>query len=548
MLSKLSIQNFALIDQLNLDLDNGFTVITGETGAGKSIILGAIDLILGKRADTKSIFDPSKKCIVEAFFSNVNTVNDLLSSFNLDVLDQLIIRREIGANGTSRTFVNDSPVKLTHLREITSKIIEINSQHITNKVGDLDFNYDFIDGFIANDETLNKYKAKYISYKNSVKDFNDLSEKSSLLKEKKDFLEYQIKELSEFPIENWNEDELIIEYDLISNQEEIIQKITLIDELYSGSHAVKENLQSITQYFDQLSENIAVFSDFHDRIKSVNIELNDLFYELNNKVNIQYSDTKRVKELEELISTINFLIKKFNVIDLNDLKLKKSKLESDLSSISDLDNQLNKSSKLIESCKSNCISIGNHLFNKRNKVSDEISKRLNSILHRLSMTHADIKVKVANDGIIHSNGIDSVDVMISANKGAAYSPIKAFSSGGELSRIVLAMKSLLNESNLIDVLIFDEIDAGVSGKTASEIGLLLKDISSRTQIICVTHLPQVAAMGNVHLHVTKDSSGEVTRTEIKKLNKENRLQILATMLGGEKTGRAALDNAAELLN
>lgn len=548
MLSKLSIQNFALIDQLNLDLDNGFTVITGETGAGKSIILGAIDLILGKRADTKSIFDPSKKCIVEAFFSNVNTVNDLLSSFNLDVLDQLIIRREIGANGTSRTFVNDSPVKLTQLREITSKIIEINSQHITNKVGDLDFNYDFIDGFIANDETLNKYKAKYISYKNAVKDFNDLSAKSSLLKEKKDFLEYQIKELSEFPIENWNEDELIIEYDLISNQEEIIQKITIIDELYSGSHAVKENLQSITQYFDQLSENIAVFSDFHDRIKSVNIELNDLFYELNNKVNIQYTDTKRVKELEELISTINFLIKKFNVIDLNDLKLKKSKLESDLSSISDLDNQLNKSAELIESCKSNCISIGNHLFNKRNKVSDEISKRLNSILHRLSMTHADIKVKVANDGIIHSNGIDSVDVMISANKGAAYSPIKAFSSGGELSRIVLAMKSLLNESNLIDVLIFDEIDAGVSGKTASEIGLLLKDISSRTQIICVTHLPQVAAMGNVHLHVTKDSSGEVTRTEIKKLNKANRLQILATMLGGEKTGRAALDNAAELLN
>lgn len=548
MLQKLSIQNYALINNISIDFSTGFTVITGETGAGKSIILGAIDLILGKRADTKSIFNPSKKCIVEAFFSNVNTVNDLLSSFNLDVLDQLIIRREIGANGTSRTFVNDSPVKLTQLREITSKIIEINSQHITNKVGDLDFNYDFIDGFIANDETLNKYKAKYISYKNSVKDFNDLSEKSSLLKEKKDFLEYQIKELSEFPIENWNEDELIIEYDLISNQEEIIQKITLIDELYSGSHAVKENLQSITQYFDQLSENIAVFSDFHDRIKSVNIELNDLFYELNNKVNIQYSDTKRVKELEELISTINFLIKKFNVIDLNDLKLKKAKLESDLSSISDLDNQLNKSSILIESCKSNCISIGNHLFNKRNKVSDEISKRLNSILHRLSMTHADIKVKVANDGIIHSNGIDSVDVMISANKGAAYSPIKAFSSGGELSRIVLAMKSLLNESNLIDVLIFDEIDAGVSGKTASEIGLLLKDISSRTQIICVTHLPQVAAMGNVHLHVTKDSSGEVTRTEIKKLNKANRLQILATMLGGEKTGRAALDNAAELLN
>lgn len=548
MISKLSIQNFALIDQLNLDLDNGFTVITGETGAGKSIILGAIDLILGKRADTKSIFDPSKKCIVEAFFSNVNTVNDLLTSFNLDVLDQLIIRREIGVNGTSRTFVNDSPVKLTQLREITSQIIEINGQHITTKVGDIDFNYEFIDGFIGNDDTLTNYKSKYSSYKNAVKDFKDLSAKSSLLKEKKDFLEYQIKELSEFPIENWNEEELNIEYDLISNQEEIIQKITLIDQLYNGSHAVKENLQSITQYFDQLSQNIAVFSDFHNRIKSVNIELNDLFYDLNNKVNLQHSDTKRVKELEELISIINFLIKKFNVIDLNDLKLKKSKLESDLSSISDLDNQLDESSNLIERCKANCISMGNHLFTKRNKVSDEISKRLNSILHRLSMTHADIKVKVENDGIIHPNGIDSVDVLISANKGAAYSPIKAFSSGGELSRIVLAMKSLLNESNLIDVLIFDEIDAGVSGKTASEIGLLLKDISSRTQIICVTHLPQVAAMGNVHLHVTKDSSGEVTRSEIKKLNKEKRLQILATMLGGEKTGRAALDNAAELLN
>ena len=174
-------------------------------------------------------------------------------------------------------------MKLTQLREITSKIIEINGQHITSKVGDHDFNYEFIDGFMGNDDTLTNYKSKYISYKNAVKDFNDLSAKSTLLKEKKDFLEYQIKELSEFPIENWDEKELVIEYDLISIQEEIIKKISLIEDLYNGYHAVKENLQSITQYFDQLSENIAVFSDFHDRIKSVNIELNDLFYELNNK-------------------------------------------------------------------------------------------------------------------------------------------------------------------------------------------------------------------------------------------------------------------------
>jgi DNA repair protein RecN (Recombination protein N) len=548
MLSKLSIQNFALIDHLTLDLAKGFTVITGETGAGKSIILGAIDLILGKRADTKSIFNPSRKCVVEAFFSDVHIVKDLLVSFNLDVLDELIIRRELGSNGISRTFVNDSPVKLSQLREITSKIIEINGQHITTKVGNVDFNYEFIDGFIGDIGTLSEYQTKYISYKNAIKDFNDLSAKSNLLKEKKDFLEYQIKELSEFPIENWNEKELTVEYDLISNQEEINHKISLIEELYSGSHAVKQNLESIAQYFNQLSENIDIFSDFNDRIKSVNIELNDLFYELNNKVTLQFSDSNRVKELEELISTINFLIKKFNVIDLEDLKLKKSKLETDLCSLMGVDDQLNESAKLIDKHKKNCLSIGNLLFQKRNQLSKEISKKLNSILHRLSMTHADINIKVDNLGAIHSNGSDSVDILISANKGAAYSPIKAFSSGGELSRIVLAMKSLLNESNLISVLIFDEIDAGVSGKTASEIGLLLKDISNRTQIICVTHLPQVAAMGNVHFHVTKDSSGDVTHTEIKKLNRENRLQILATMLGGEKTGRAALDNAAELLN
>lgn len=548
MLSKLSIQNFALIDHLTLDLTKGFTVITGETGAGKSIILGAIDLILGKRADTKTIFNPTKKCVVEAFFTEIHVVKNILLSFNLDVLDELIIRREISVSGTSRTFINDTPVKLDQLREVTSQIIEINGQRITAKVGDVNFNYEFIDGFISDNDILNKYQSKYISYKNAIKDFNDLSSKSSLLKEKKDFLEYQINELEEFPIENWDENALTVEYDLISNQEEINKKIDLIEELFTGSHAVKENLQSIAQYFNQLSENVAVFSDFHERIKSVNIELNDLFYELSNKVILPSSDSNRAKELEELISTINFLIKKFNVVDLEDLKLKKSKLESDLSSLMLIDDQLDKSSDLIEKCKTKCLKLGNNLFKKRSQVSEEISTKLNSILHRLSMTHADIKIKVDDIGSIHANGTDEVDVLISANKGAAYSAIKAFSSGGELSRIVLAMKSLLNESNLISVLIFDEIDAGVSGKTASEIGFLLKDISEKTQIICVTHLPQVAAMGNVHFHVTKNSSGDVTRTEIKKLNRENRLQILATMLGGEKTGRAALDNAAELLN
>ena len=547
MLSKLSIQNYALIDHLTLDLTKGFTVITGETGAGKSIILGAIDLILGKRADSKSIFNPSKKCVVEAFFSDVDFVKKILLSFNLDVFDELIIRREIKANGTSRTFINDSPVKLTELKEVTSKIIEINGQHITTKVGDVHFNYEFIDGF-SNNKVLNDYQEKYFSYKNAIKDFEDLSSKANLLKEKKDFLEYQIKELDEFPLEKWNEKELTAEYELISNQEEINQKIDLIDNLYNGANSVKHNLQSISEYFNQLSGNIAVFSDFYERIKSVNIELNDLFYELNNKVSIQSFDSNRVQELEELISTINFLIKKFNAVDLKDLQLKKSKLEEDLSSLMLIDDKLEKSSKLIQKYKLDCVSIGAALFKKRSHVSTEIASKLNTILHRLSMTHADVKIQVDAINSIHSKGTDSVDVLISANKGAAYSPIKTYSSGGELSRIVLAMKSLLNESKLISVLIFDEIDTGVSGKTASEIGFLLKDISNKTQIICVTHLPQVAAMGNAHYHVTKDSSGEITHTSIKKLDKESRLQILASMLGGEKTGRAALDNAAELLN
>jgi len=547
VLSKLSIQNYALIDHLTLDLTKGFTVITGETGAGKSIILGAIDLILGKRADSKSIFNPSKKCVVEAFFSDVDFVKETLISFNLDVFDELIIRREIKANGTSRTFINDSPIKLTELKEVTSKIIEINGQHITTKVGDVHFNYEFIDGFSDN-KVLNDYQDKYFSYKNAVKDFEDLSSKANLLKEKKDFLEYQIKELDEFPLEKWNEKELTAEYELISNQEEINQKIDLIDNLYNGANSVKHNLQSISEYFNQLSGNIAVFSDFYERIKSVNIELNDLFYELNNKVSIQSFDPKRVQELEELISTINFLIKKFNAVDLNDLQLKKSKLEEELSSLMLIDNKLEESSKLIQKHKMDCVSLGAVLYKIRSHLSKEIASKLNTILHRLSMTHADVKIQVDAIDSIHSKGTDSVDVLISANKGAVYSPINTYSSGGELSRIVLAMKSLLNESKLISVLIFDEIDTGVSGKTASEIGFLLKDISKKTQIICVTHLPQVAAMGNAHYHVTKDSSGEVTHTSIKKLDKESRLQILASMLGGEKTGRAALDNAAELLN
>ena len=548
MLSKLSIQNFALIDHLNLDLNTGFTVITGETGAGKSIILGAIDLILGKRSESKNLLDKSKKCVVEAIFSNVSFINDFLVSHDLDIYDELIIRREIKPNGSSRSFVNDSPVKLTQLKELSSKIIEINGQHITNKVGNFDFNYNFIDGFINNDELLKNFTSKYINYKKTIIELDILIAESKLLKEKKDFLEFQIKELNEFPFESWDEQELLNEYNLMSNQEEVNQKLILIDDLFNGNNAVKDNLQTISDYFNELSKNIDVFSDFYNRISSVNIELSDLFYDLSNKVSRQQSDPKRVTELEELVSTINFLIKKFNVVDLEDLKLKKSNLDKKLSSLSLIDEKIQTSQHVMNKSKKDCFDLGSKLFQKRKSLAKEISLKLNNILHRLSMENADIKFNIEETKSIHSHGIDSIDLLISANKGYAYSPISTFSSGGELSRIVLAMKSLLNESRLIPVLIFDEIDTGVSGKIASEIGLLLKNISKKTQIICVTHLPQVAAMGDFHYHVSKGLNNNTTYTEIEKLNRENRLQILATMLGGEKTGRAALDNAAELLN
>ena len=548
MLQKLSIQNYALINNISIDFSNGFTVITGETGAGKSIILGAIQLLMGARSSQQLLKDTTKKAIVEGVFKSNNNLDKFLSELELDLEEELIIRREIKPNGSSRTFVNDSPVKIDQLKLLSQQIMELNGQHLINEMGSLDFNYRFIDAFLSNKQLLEDYNKAYLNYQLYNRKYQNLLEKASLLNEKKDFLNFQLKELSDYPIENWDEDAINDEYNLVANQEEINSCLSTINDFYNGDNGISVQLMQLQVSFNSLVANLPEITEFSNRVNAVSIEMNDLIEELNKKYTVQFPDKNRLNELDDLMRQIQFLVKKFNVVDLNSLITKRIAIEEEFAQIGSLESELIDFKEKRSYWKDQCEERGELLMSNRVENFNKIEERVNTVLSSISMAHADFKLELTKSVNIHSYGIDDLKLLISVNNKSKYLPIHQFSSGGELSRIALAIKSITTQSKSIPVLIFDEIDTGISGEVASKVGVLLKSIAKNIQVINITHLPQVAAMGKVHFHVQKQDNGDGIETTINALGREDRIQVLATMLGGNKTGNAARNNALELLN
>jgi DNA repair protein RecN (Recombination protein N) len=548
MLQKLSIQNYALINNISIDFSNGFTVITGETGAGKSIILGAIQLLMGARSSQQLLKDTTKKAIVEGVFKTNKNLDKFLSALELDLEEELIIRREIKPNGSSRTFVNDSPVKIDKLKLLSQQIMELNGQHLINEMGSLDFNYRFIDAFLSNRQPLEDYNKAYLNYQLYNRKYQNLLEKASLLNEKKDFLNFQLKELSDYPIENWDEDAINDEYNLVANQEEINSCLSTINDFYNGDNGISVQLMQLQVSFNSLVANLPEITEFSNRVNAVSIEMNDLIEELNKKYTVQFPDKNRLNELDDLMSQIQFLVKKFNVVDLNSLITKRDVIEEEFAQIGNLESELIDFKEKRSYWKDQCEEIGELLMRNRVENFKNIEESVNTVLSSISMAHADFKLELTKSVNIHSYGIDDLKLLISVNNKSKYLPIHQFSSGGELSRIALAIKSITTQSKSIPVLIFDEIDTGISGEVASKVGVLLKSIAKNMQVINITHLPQVAAMGKVHFHVQKQDNGNGIETTINALGREDRIQVLATMLGGNKTGNAARNNALELLN
>lgn len=548
MLQKLSIQNYALINNISIDFSNGFTVITGETGAGKSIILGAIQLLMGARSSQQLLKDSSKKAIVEGVFKSNNNLDKFLSKLELDLEEELLIRREIKPNGSSRTFINDSPVKIDQLKLLSQQIMELNGQHLINEMGSLDFNYSFIDAFLINRQPLEDYNKAYLNYQLYNGKYQNLLEKAKLLNEKKDFLSFQLKELSDYPIENWDEVAINDEFNLVANQEEINSCLSAINNFYNGDNGICVQLMQLQVSFNSLVANLPEITEFSTRLNAVSIEMNDLIEELNKKYTVQFPDKNRLNELDDLMRQIQFLVKKFNVVDLNSLITKRSAIEEELAQIGSLESELIDYKEKRIHWKNKCEERGELLMRNRLENFNKIEKRVNTVLSSISMAHADFKLELTKSVNIHSYGIDDLKLLISVNNKSKYLPIHQFSSGGELSRIALAIKSISTQSKSIPVLIFDEIDTGISGEVASKVGVLLKSIAKNMQVINITHLPQVAAMGKVHFHVEKQDNGNGVETTINALGRKDRIRVLASMLGGNKTGNAARNNALELLN
>ena len=548
MLQKLSISNYALISSSHIDFKTDFTVITGETGAGKSIIFGAIELLLGSRTSNKVLKDSNKKCVVEGVFSQNEQVLKELVSMDLEVNEDLIIRREIRKNGSSRSFINDSPVKIEQLKIMSQYIIEINGQHLVHKMGSLTFKYDFIDSFINQEPILSDYKNAYHKYKQSLNKQTLLKKRVSILNEKKDFLKFQMDELSNYDIENWDEQTIEDKFKIASNQEEINSILSKINDVYYNNNGILKLLEDLKNHGSDFLAHVSSFTSLNDRINSVKIELEDIFQELNSQFKLTSPNQDKLQELDELLRKINYLLKKFNAVDLNSLLVKKKLINKELSEFEDLDKDLNAANKDVKNNEFKCHELGEKLFSIRLKQIPQIEEEINSILSKLSMDHADFKINLLHNNDITFNGTDDIDLLIAVNNTNNFYPLHKFSSGGELSRVALAMKYITSSYNSIPTLIFDEIDSGISGKVASEVGKLLKEISTNTQVINITHLPQVAAIANHHLNVNKTNiSGEMV-SDINYLIKKDRIQVLAKMLGGDKTGKAALNNALELLN
>ena len=548
MLQKLSISNYALISSSHIDFKTDFTVITGETGAGKSIIFGAIELLLGSRTSNKVLKDSNKKCVVEGVFSQNEQVLKQLVSMDLEVNEDLIIRREIRKNGSSRSFINDSPVKIEQLKIMSQYIIEINGQHLVHKMGSLTFKYDFIDSFINQEPILSDYKNAYHKYKQSLNKQTLLKKRVSILNEKKDFLKFQMDELSNYDIENWDEQTIEDKFKIASNQEEINSILSKINDVYYNNNGILKLLEDLKNHGSDFLAHVSSFTSLNDRINSVKIELEDIFQELNSQFKLTSPNQDKLQELDELLRKINYLLKKFNAVDLNSLLVKKKLINKELSEFEDLDKDLNAANKDVKNNEFKCHELGEKLFSIRLKQIPQIEEEINSILSKLSMDHADFKINLLHNNDITFNGTDDIDLLIAVNNTKNFYPLHKFSSGGELSRVALAMKYITSSYNSIPTLIFDEIDSGISGKVASEVGKLLKEISTNTQVINITHLPQVAAIANHHLNVNKTNTSGEMESDINYLIKKDRIQVLAKMLGGDKTGKAALNNALELLN
>jgi DNA repair protein RecN (Recombination protein N) len=553
MLLHLSVKNYALIDHLELDFQPNLTTITGETGSGKSIILGALGLILGERADSAALKSNSIKCVIEGQFNLKNygenyLVNNFFERYDLDYQDVSIIRREITPSGKSRAFINDTPVNLNQLKELSTQLVDIHSQHQTLKLNTNAFQLDVVDAFAQHDDALKAYHQTWQEHKQLDRELVQLLETERQSKLDANYFQFQFNELDEAKLQLNEESSVEEELNTLSNAEEIIRSLSgAVDVLSNSDNNILLGLKDVKANLFKISGFHSSIGALSERVESSYLELQDITAELEQlEGEVQYNP-ERIEHLNDRLNLVNGLLQKHRVSTVQELLVIRDELDVKLGNVNSIDEQIVALREKLAKVEAKMNKRGEAISAKRQKVIPGIEKQVAELLAQLAMPNAQLQVVQERAEQPSGDGFDKITFEFKANKGGQFHHISKVASGGELSRLMLTIKALVARRSTLPTIIFDEIDTGISGDVADKAGGILRGMAENMQVLSITHLPQIASQGHHHLRVYKDNSGEATQTHVVPLTPEERVSEIAKMLSGEDLSEAAIENAKVLL-
>jgi DNA repair protein RecN (Recombination protein N) len=549
MLVKLEIQNYILIDHLSIDLSAQLSVITGETGAGKSIIMGALGLILGDRADSNVCRNTEKKCFIEGTFqlNNKDQYASFFEANDIDISDELIIRREISAQGKSRAFINDTPINLNELKQLTSQLVDLHQQFDTLTLGDTDFQRTVIDALANLQKEVVQYQQSFHAWKENEKQLQDLIAQKEAFEKTESYNKHLLEELADLNLKENELEEIEKELKFLENAVQIKAQLDAsVQQLENSDHPIVQQIKQIGNTLESIVKYQPDFEAVLTRLKAAQIELADISSELivwQDKIDF---DENKIITHQERLSQGYGLQKKHKVQTTNELLAIQTQLEKELEAVLNLEDSITQLTITVAKQNKEVSQLAKNLTEKRNAQVDPFTKNVNQLLHQVGMPNAKIKVTIEQVPF-NQYGQDKIDILFDANNTNRFEPIRKVASGGELSRLMLCIKSLVANSVDLPTMIFDEIDTGISGEPAKQVGLLLQQLGKNRQVLCITHQPQIAAKGHTHLYVYKDQKGTETQTHLRTLTNEERVLHIARMIGGDPPSKTAINNAQELM-
>ena len=549
MLTKILIKNFTLIDSLEIDFLSGFTTVTGDTGSGKSILLNALSLIIGKRGSQNLLKDNSKKCILEAEFDLKNfNIKKIFDNNGLDYYEETILRREILPNGKSRSFINDSPVNLELLRILGEKLIDIHTQHQSLANANNNFFFSLIDSLAEQQNIVKNFNEVLQNFNDDINQLEKLKRLNTSLNNDNDYFLYLYNELEDANLIEGEQEEIENKFRLLKNAENINSNFSEIHNILFSGDGIENKIYSVNNYLENISKYTSDYDDVQNRLKSILLELSDIQSELDNPNIELFDNLTQAGELEARLNLIYNLQKKHSVNSISELLEKKDKLKDQLNKSGDIEIDIKELEKSIKKKELFLNELSKKISNSRKKILPKLKLDLESLLSNLGMKNSSFKFNISNAIKFNQFGSDEIEVLFSANKGIEHDSLFKVASGGELSRILLSIKYILSTNLNLPTMIFDEIDTGVSGEISNCMANMMLEMSKNMQIIAITHLPQVAAKGNQQLNVYKKNQLNTTSTYVKLLNNDERIDQIARMLAGDKISDSALLHAKQLLN